>query len=309
MLDLSIIIVNWNTQDILRDCLRSIYEQGCERDIEVIVIDNASTDGSVEMVKKDFPQVTLIENSRNLGFARANNIGIHQSSGRYICLVNSDVIVLNGCIEKLISFMDNHPAAGMVGPRILNQDRTLQPSCRHFPTIWNNLCQALGLNKLFPKSRFFSETFMNYWAHDIVQKVDVLSGCFWMVRREALNKVGLLDEDFFIYGEDLDWCRRFHHAGWDIIFYPNAETIHTGAASSNNDPIRFYIEMQKADLHYWQKHHGSIGRTVYAAIIFLRHLLRLVPMGLLYIFRPSHRETISFKLKRSLACIRFIFAP
>jgi hypothetical protein len=219
------------------------------------------------------------------------------------------VIVLNGCIEKLISFMDNHPAAGMVGPRILNQDRTLQPSCRHFPTIWNNLCQALGLNKLFPKSRFFSETFMNYWAHDIVQKVDVLSGCFWMVRREALNKVGLLDEDFFIYGEDLDWCRRFHHAGWDIIFYPNAETIHTGAASSNNDPIRFYIEMQKADLHYWQKHHGSIGRTVYAAIIFLRHLLRLVPMGLLYIFRPSHRETISFKLKRSLACIRFIFAP
>jgi len=309
MLDLSIIIVNWNTQDILRDCLRSIYEQGGERDIEVIVIDNASTDGSVEMVKKDFPQVTLIENSRNLGFARANNIGIHQSSGRYICLVNSDVIVLNGCIENLISFMDNHPVAGMVGPRILNQDRTLQPSCRHFPTIWNNLCQALGLNKLFPKSRFFSETFMNYWAHDIVQKVDVLSGCFWMVRREALNKVGLLDEDFFIYGEDLDWCRRFHHAGWDIIFYPNAETIHTGAASSNNDPIRFYIEMQKADLHYWQKHHGSIGRTVYAAIIFLRHLLRLVPMGLLYIFRPSHREAISFKLKRSLACIRFIFAP
>ncbi|MFB0555255.1 MAG: glycosyltransferase family 2 protein [Phycisphaerae bacterium] len=309
MLDLSIIIVNWNTRSILCDCLRSIYDQGGERDIEVIVIDNASTDGSVEMVKKDFPQVTLIKNSQNLGFARANNIGIHQSSGRYICLVNSDVIVLNGCIENLISFMDNYPTAGMVGPRILNQDRTLQPSCRHFPTIWNNLCQALGLNKLFPKSRFFSETFMNYWAHDIVQKVDVLSGCFWMIRREALNKVGLLDEDFFIYGEDLDWCRRFHHAGWDIIFYPNAETIHTGAASSNNDPIRFYIEMQKADLHYWQKHHGSIGRTVYAAIIFLRHLLRLVPIGLLYVFRPSHRETISFKWKRSLACIRFILAP
>ena len=309
MFDVSIIIVSWNAKQHLLNCLNSLENTAKGYSQEIFIVDNASSDGSPDAVARQFPQVKLVKNKENLGFARANNIGIHQSSGRYICLVNSDVVVLNGCIEKLISFMDNHPAAGMVGPRILNQDQTLQPSCRHFPTIWNNLCQALGLNKLFPKSRFFSETFMNYWAHDIVQKVDVLSGCFWMVRREALNKVGLLDEDFFIYGEDLDWCRRFHHAGWDIIFYPSAETIHTGAASSINDPIRFYIEMQKADLHYWQKHHGSIGRTVYAAIIFLRHLLRLVPIGLLYIFRPSHRETISFKLKRSLACIRFILAP
>jgi len=309
MFDVSIIIVSWNAKRHLLNCLNSLENTAKGYSQEIFIVDNASSDGSPDAVARQFPQVGLIKNKENLGFARANNIGIHQSSGRYICLVNSDVIVLNGCIENLISFMDNHPAAGMVGPRILNQDRTLQPSCRHFPTIWNNLCQALGLNKLFPKSRFFSETFMNYWAHDIVQKVDVLSGCFWMVRREALNKVGLLDEDFFIYGEDLDWCRRFHQAGWDIVFYPMAETIHIGAASSANSPVEFYLEMQKADLHYWQKHHGSIGRIIYAAIIFLRHFLRLVPIGLLYIFRPSHRETISFKLKRSLACIRFIIAP
>jgi len=305
MFDVSIIIVSWNAKRHLLNCLNSLENTAKGYSQEIIIVDNASSDGSPDAVARQFPQVRLIKNKENLGFARANNIGIHQSSGRYICLVNSDVIVLNGCIENLISFMDNHPTAGMAGPRILNPDRTLQPSCRHFPTIWNNLCQALGLNRLFPKSAFCSYWIMNYWSHDSIRSVDALSGCFWMVRRKALNEVGPLDEEFFIYGEDLDWCRRFHQAGWDVVFYPMAEAIHIGAASSANSPVKFYLEMQKADLHYWQKHHGSIGRTVYLAIILLRHLLRVVLIGLLYLFRPSHRETISFKLKRSLACIRW----
>ena len=306
MLDVSIIIVNWNARKPLHDCLKSIYENGDEVDYEIIVVDNASTDGSVEMVKKAWPDVNLIENSENIGFARANNIGIRQSTGPYVCLINPDVIALKDCIRNLVEFMDQNLHVGMAGPRILNPDRTLQCSCRHFPTIWNNVCQAIGLNYLFPKSALFSEPIMKYWTHDKERKVDVLSGCFWIVRRKAMDEVGLLDEDFFIYGEDIDWCKRFHKAGWDVTFYPGVEAIHYGGASSANAPIKFYLEMEKADLHYWKKHHGKLGAAVYTMILLLRHTLRMISGALQYIFCPSRKETMRFKLQRNVACMRKI---
>ena len=306
MPDVSVIIVNWNTKQYLINCLHSVINITGGYLQDLVVVDNSSTDGSAEAVENQFPQVKLIRNKENLGFAKANNIGIRASTGLYLCLINSDVIVQDGCIEKLINFMDHHPETGLCGPRILNPDLTLQVSCRHFPSIWNNICQALGLNKLFPKSAFFSEPFMKYWAHDEIKNVDVLSGCFWMIRREASDEVGLLDEDFFIYGEDIDWCKRFHKAGWDVVFYPDAEVIHIGGASSANAPIKFYLEMQKADLQYWRKHHGRSGQVMYGMIIILRQVLRIIHGIFQYILHKSQRKTNSFKLKRSLACIRWI---
>lgn len=305
--DVSIIIVNWNTKQITCDCIDSIYDQTNNLDFEVIVVDNGSTDGSTEAVEKEFPNVTLIKNNENLGFAKANNIGIQASTGRYLCLINSDVIVLDNCIGGLVKFMDSDPSIGMAGPRSLNPDHTLQYSCFHFPTVWNNFSQALGLNKLFPKSAFFSEQIMKYWPHDCERRVDALNGCFWVVRRKAIDEVGLLDEDFFFYGEDIDWCKRFHQADWDVVFYPGAEAIHFGGASSSNAPIRFYLEMQKADLRYWRKHHRRLGQSVYWMIILLRQLVRLPVYVLVYIFRPGARSNAIFKLKRSLACIRWLF--
>lgn len=305
-IDVSIIIVSWNTMEITCDCLRSVFEQTADVGFEVIVVDNASSDNSVEVVKKEFQQINLIVNEENLGFAKANNIGIKASTGRYLFLVNSDIEVLDNCIENMVDFMDDNTKIGMAGPRVLNPDRTLQVSCRHFPSIWNNLCQSVGLNKLFPKIPFFSEPLMKYWPHDEERYVDVLSGCFWVIKREALEEVGLLDEDFFFYGEDIDWCRRFHKAGWDVVFNPSAEAIHFGGASSSNAPIRFCIEMQKADLQYWRKHHGRSGLVIYAMIIIFRHLLRLVFDSLKYMLSRRERESSSFKLKRSLACIRFV---
>ncbi len=299
MPDVSVIIVSWNAKKHLVDCLKSLGNGQ-----EIIVVDNGSTDDSVETVEKGFPHVRLIKNKENMGFAWANNIGIKDSSGRYVCLVNSDVIVLDNCIDGLVKFMDRNPSVGMAGPRVLNPDHTLQVSCRHFPSVWSNLCQTVGLNKIFPKSAFFSEPFMRYWAHDKERKVEVLSGCFWIVRRKAVDEVGLLDEDFFIYGEDIDWCRRFQKAGWDVVFYPEAEAIHAGGASSSNAPIKFCLEMQKADLHYWKKHHGRIGQASYAAIILLRQVLRIIHGAVEYVRCPSQRKAISFKLERSLACIR-----
>ena len=305
MPDVSVIIISWNTKQHLLNCISSLANQSGIK--EVIVVDNGSTDGSPEAVEKQFPQVKLIRNKENLGFAKANNIGMRASTGRYLCLINSDVIVQDGCIEKLIEFMDKNSSVGLAGPRVLNPDGSLQVSCRHFPSVRNNLCQALGLNYLFPKSAFFSEPLMKYWAHDAIRKVDVLSGCFWIVRRKALDIVGLLDEDFFIYGEDIDWCRRFHNAGWGVVFYPGAEAIHIGRASSSNAPVRFYLELQKADLRYWRKHHGRLGQLAYWMIILLRQSVRLPVYALIYIFRPGARSNAIFKLKRALTCIRWLF--
>jgi len=305
-MEISIIIVNWNTKDLLRDCLNSVIEQTAKADYEIIVVDNNSTDGSIDMVKSEFKEAVLIENSKNLGFARANNRGIKVSKGRYVCLVNSDIILLDNCLDKLVSFMESNPRAGMAGPRILNGDMTLQYSCRHFPSIWNNLCQSIGLNHIFPKSPFFSDWIMNYWNHDSTRDVDALSGCLWIIRREALDDIGLLDEEFFIYGEDLDFCKRMRNANWDVSFYPEAQAIHLGGASSAAAPIKFYLEMQKADLQYWRKRHGISGKISYAAIILLRETIRTIARGMQYVLRPSKRETSGFKLRRSIASIRLI---
>lgn len=306
-LDITIIIVSWNTKRITCDCLRSIYQQSKDVGFEVIVVDNNSSDGSPEAVESQFPDVMLIRNRENLGFAKANNIGMKAASGRYLYLINSDVVVLDKCIDTMCEFMDAKQSVGMAGPRILNSDLSLQMSCRHFPTVWNNICQAIGLNKLFPKSSFFSESLMKYWPHDTIQKVDVLSGCFWMIRRQAIETVGLLDEDFFFYGEDIDWCKRFHDAGWSVMFNPGAEAIHLGGASSSNAPIRFYLEMQKADLQYWRKHHGWAGELIYKMIILLRQLMRMSIYAFKCIFSGKKRLAMQYKLKRVFACIGFLF--
>ena len=306
-IDVSIIIVSWNTKQITCDCLKSVYEQTSNIDFEVIVVDNASSDGSIELVEEQFPQVKLIKNSENLGFAKASNIGIEAGSGKYVALVNSDIVVPGDCIKNMIEFMDRNPSVGMAGPRILNPDHSLQVSCRYFPSVWNNLCQAFGLNKVFTKTVFFSEPFMKCWAHDAERRVDVLSGCFWMIRREAINQVGLLDEDFFIYGEDIDWCKRFHQAGWDVMFYPDAEVIHFGGASSSNAPVKFYLEMQKADLQYWEKHHGKAGQLIYWMIILLRQMVRMPIYAFKYVFSRKNRDMARFKLNRAFTCMCFLF--
>jgi hypothetical protein len=306
MVDVSVIIVNRNTGKKLYDCLKSVFEQSNNCTIEVIVVDNASSDNSQLMVKSEFPLVHLIENKQNIGFARANNIGIKNSTGRYLALINSDVVVFKDCIEKLILRMDENADVGIAGPKILNTDNSLQPSCRRFPSLWNNFCQAVGLDIVFPRSSFFGGWSMKYWAHDSTKSIDALSGCFWMVRRTALDDVGLLDERFFMYGEDLDWCRRFHDAGWDVCFYPDAQAVHYGGASSAMAPIRFYLEMQKADLQYWEKHHGRLKQVCYGLIIFLRHLIRIVLFAVIYLVRPQSRSRTSFKLRRSIACIQWL---
>ena len=305
-MDLSVIIVSWNAKAFLLECLLSVIQETAQYDTEIIVVDNASTDGSAELVKEQFPSVILVSNETNLGFAKANNIGIRQCTGKYMCLINSDVFVKKECIKQAVQFMDNNTKIGVLGPRIIGADGQVQRSCMAFPTLWNTFCRALALDSLFPKSKLFGGYLMRYWQHDNIQSVDVINGCFWMVRRAALENVGLLDERFFIYGEDIDWCRRFHDSEWDVVFFPKAEVIHYGGASSANAPVRFYVEMHRANLQYWQKYHSDFLSRTFLFLTLLHHIIRLCGQMPIYWTQPGKREISRLKLKRSSAVISWV---
>jgi GT2 family glycosyltransferase len=275
--------------------------------MEIIIVDNASTDGSPEAVEIKYPDVRLIKNNHNYGFARGNNIGIKESNGRYICLINSDVKVLSNCLTRLYEYIENNQSIGIISPRILNSDITIQCTCRHFPSLWNSFCSATALYRLFPQSEAFSGDQMFYFKHDAILSVEVLAGCFLMVRREAFEQAGYLDDQFFMYAEDIDWCKRFHQAGWQIVFFPDAEAIHYGGASSANSPLRFSVAQEKSLFQYWAKHHGTISRFALFCIIILQHTLRIISESLLYVFKPTTRARNQLQLQKHFSCLRSLF--
>lgn len=303
----SIVIVSWNARDYLLQCLESLTPAVCRFPMEIIVADNASSDGSAELVENNFPKVRLIRNPANLGFAKANNLGIAAGAGRYVCLINSDVKVLPDCISRLVDYCEQNPDVGMVGPRIIGGDGKLQRSCRGFPTLWNMLCRALALDSIFPKIKLFTGYSLSYWPQNDTRPVDILTGCFWLVRRETLGQVGLLDETFFMYAEDMDWSKRFWLNGSKLVFVSSAEAIHYGGASSSNSPIRFYIEKQRADLQYWKKHHSRIATALFFLISCLLLLLRTAGYSFALLLRKGARRVYQYKIKRSLACLKWLF--
>jgi GT2 family glycosyltransferase len=275
MLDVSIIIVNWNTKDLLQNCLRSTLEQAGDVDYEIVVVDNASSDGSAEMVKQIFPQVKLIENTENHGFAAANNQGMAIAQGRYVLLLNSDTVILDNAIAKTVAFADDHPDAAVVGCRVLNPDRTLQPTCFMFPSLLNMLLSTIYLNKLFSKSRFFGRERMTWWHRNDEREVDVVTGCFMLVRQEAIKQVGMMDERFFIYGEETDWCYRLKQAGWRILFTPNAHIIHLGGASSKQIKSEMVLQLRASILLFFKKHKGRFSYGLACLLVGLFFLLRI----------------------------------
>lgn len=302
-IELSIIIVTWNSIDYTRACLESIRRGAPAVDMEIIVVDNNSSDGTADFIQGNFPEVRLIRNQINEGFARGNNRGIQACCGRYIALINSDVIVHSACLSRLHAFMEANPTIGIAGPAMLGSGGELRRSCMRFPTLWGSFCRALALDSVFKHSAFFARLLMGDFRHDRVMDVEVLNGWFWIVRREALQPVGELDERFFMYGEDIDWCFRFFSAGWRVVFYPEAEATHYGGASSANAPTRFYVEMQKANVEFWKKHHGHVASCVYLAIQWLHQILRVVGYGVTYLLTSKSRISVTHKLRRSVKCL------
>ena len=304
----SVIIVSWNARELLMQCLATLSQETCRYPMEIIVVDNASSDGSPEAVESRYPGVRLIRTGANLGFAKANNIGIAQSRGRYLALINSDVKVLKDCLTRLVDFYDEHPEAGMAGPHTTGRDDKLQRTCRGFPSLWNMFCRAVAVDTALPKWKVFSGYSLAYWAQEDLRTVDILSGCFWLVRREALIQVGLLDESFFMYGEDMDWCRRFWAAGWKLYFVPAAKIIHYGGGSSSNSPVHFFIEKQRADLQYWKKHHSSPAAACYFLISCVHLALRVLGSGIALCFSKKGRKDHAYRAHRSIACLQWMIS-
>jgi hypothetical protein len=274
-LDVSTVIINWNTRDVLRDCLASVYANTKNIAFEVIVVDNASSDGSVDMVRSEFLQVELIVNVENRGFAAANNQAIAVAKGRYVLLLNSDTVILDGALDKMVAFADSHPEAGIVTCRVLNGDRKLQPTCFMFPSVLNMFLWAAYLSRLFPTSRFFGRERMTWWNRDDVREVDVATGCFMLVRCIAIEKVGLLDERFFMYGEETDWCYRFGKTGWKILFTPDAEIVHLGGASTRQAGSEMFLQYIKSMLLFFKKHGGGLSYRLACVLLALCFLLRV----------------------------------
>ncbi len=305
-MELSIIIVNWNTRDTLRDCLNSIFEQTQSIDFELIVVDNASSDGSVDMLKLEFDDVQVIANTENRGFAVANNQGMLASKGRYILLLNSDTIVLDNSIDRAVAFADAHKQAAVVGSGVLNPDRTLQPTCFMFPSILNMLLSASYLYKLFPKSRFFGRERMTWWNRDDIREVDVVTGCFMLVRREAIEEVGMMDERFFMYAEETDWCYRFKQAGWKVMFTPASTIIHLGGQSSRKVKAEMLIRLRLSILLFIGKHYGWLKHKTAWLLIMLFFAVRIPVWFFVSLFGEHCKKEAVVKLQAYTNGIRQI---
>ena len=252
---LSVIIVNWNGEEYLDECLDSIYRHTRDTVIEVILVDNASKDNSLSLVRSSYPQVRIIENDANLGFAKANNVAFEHCRGKYILLMNPDTRILGDALSEMVEFMSEHPEAGISGCKVLNPDLSLQPACRRtIPTPWIAFYRLVGLSRIFPTSKRFGRYNLGFMDPDSEMEVDAVSGSFLMLRREILKDVGYLDERFFLYGEELDWCLRVQRKGWKVLYNPKAEIIHYKGGLSKRNRIRSLYEFHRAMVLFHQKH-------------------------------------------------------
>ncbi|MHB0998364.1 MAG: glycosyltransferase family 2 protein [Armatimonadota bacterium] len=264
-IELSIIIVSWNTRDLLQRCLQSIYSTVPPTDFEVIVVDNASSDGSPDMVAESFPEVKLVNSKQNLGFSAGNNIGIRMASGRYLLLLNPDAELQPDAARVMIEFADAHPKTAFVGPMLLNSDGTLQKNGRKFPGL---LREVLGLTRLYKLIWSYYDRKMGWGREDfdLTAQVDEVSGACILARKSAVDEVGLLDERFFMYYEETDWCCRMRKAGWEIYYLPEAKVMHHWAAGAKQIGLEGSRIFHRSQFMYFRKHHGLAQALVLRSI-------------------------------------------
>jgi len=292
--ELTVSIISYNTRSLLRACLSSVYEKAKGVGFEVIVVDNNSTDDTPEMLRRDFPQVQLIENRENLGFAGANNQAIRKGKGKYVLFLNPDSIFSSGSLSQMIRFMDGHPEVGALGCKILNADRTIQTSNAHFPNLFTEFLRAFQLKKILPSARIRSkigeryshllgstlgEYLRVYWDSGRVRPVSWATGACLLVKRKAVEEIGLMDEGFFMYYEDTDLCYRMHQKGWKVCYFPFFEVIHYVGESNGKFNPEVFVQRQKSMYHYFRKHQSEVAVLLLNLIV--RSALALRLMGLL----------------------------
>ncbi|WP_209426850.1 glycosyltransferase family 2 protein [Pararhodobacter sp. SW119] len=267
-MDLSIVIVNWNTREMTAACLESVLAGLGDLAAEVIVVDNASDDGSADMVADRFPRAILIRNDANRGFAAANNQGFAIARGRHVLLLNSDTLVHGAVLPASVAWLDTHAEVGAMGCRVLNTDGTVQLTCSRYPSIPNLLLLTSGLAKL-SRPAFLGRYQMRDWARDSEREVEVISGCYLMVPRAVIEAVGGLDEAFFFFGEETDWCRRIRAAGWMLVFAPVGEITHHGGGTVKRLNHRRDVMLSEATVRLHRKHGGrAAAAAVFAILLF-----------------------------------------
>ncbi|GAB4469448.1 MAG: glycosyltransferase family 2 protein [Anaerolineae bacterium] len=291
---LSIVIVSWNVRDLLRECVASIKGQHLEPAPEIIVVDNLSTDGTVEMLRREHPDVHVIEPGENTGFSRGNNLGIRVSGGEYILLLNPDTRVLDDALARLVAYLDQHPEVGVVGPQLLNADGSVQSSRRRFPTLWTAFFESTWLQPIAPPP-LLDRFYMRDQDDTATCEVDWLQGAALLVRRKAIEQCGLLDEGFFMYSEELDWQRRIKAAGWRIVYYPGAQIIHYGGKSSEQVVALLHIHFQTSKIRYFRKYHGWLAADALRGFLLLSYAVQLAleaAKGLIGHKRPLRRARV-----------------
>ena len=288
----SVVIVSFNTRDILRNCLLALFEHCKGVDMEVFVVDNNSHDGSADIVKAEFPTVHLITNNENLGFAAANNQAFALAQGRYIFLLNPDAYTKPSAIKNCIAFMDQTPQCGLCGGKIISPTGNLEPSARRFPSALSKLLTMSGLRGKFPQSPLLNYHEFGGFAHDKPQEVDWVPGTFTIVRKKMLDEIGFFDKRFYIYYEETDLCMRAKNAGWKIYFIPDAEVMHIGGASSktrkdksfDNKASQVLIFRMRSEWLYYRKNKGLTGLLSSAGVELIWYVARytknlLLPFG------------------------------
>jgi hypothetical protein len=311
-LALSIIIVSWNVKEDLADCIRSIEENPPCGEFEVIVVDNASTDGTAGAIGTDFPSVTLIANDENSGFAAANNAGTEKSQGTYVLLLNPDTIVHPGSLDALIKFMDDNHDVGACGPKLLNSDGTTQPSARRFPTL-RGILHYYTILRVVPIFRSeYRKWHMRDFKHDKQMDVDQVMGAALMARRSIVEDIGRMDETFFMYYEEVDLCYRIKQAGWRIVFTPDAVITHRGGRSTDQIPVDRRMMALRSVLTFIRKHRGkrtaSLFNIIFKPAVVLQNAYQfligiLVLIYALFVFDSRKREEAARKVGRAAVCL------
>lgn len=308
VIDVSIVIVSFNTAELLNRCLDSIYTFQGNLKLEVFVVDNHSSDQSVALVKNNYPSVYLIENKENIGFARANNQALKLAKGKYCLLLNSDAFLDEGSLEKSISYMNAHPNCGVMGAKLLSEDGSMQASARKFITVWQKFLVKFGIASKFSQHEFLGGPDYSWWDHRHSRQVDWVVGAYFFIRGDLVRNGLLLDERFFMYFEEMDYCKEVKARSWTVDFNPEVEILHIGGASastlkedyidSSSQSLRIFLE---SEYRYYRKHYSVVYVLLIAGVEIVLHLLRFFKNSL------SSREESKVKVHNSMIKLKHYF--
>lgn len=277
---ISIIIVTWDSEEVIKDCLDSVYSQKDEINFEVIVVDNGSEDNTKKIINEFFPEVNLISNPENLGYSFANNQGIEKAKGKFVLLLNPDVKLMNNFLFKMLEFMQKNQKVGALGPQLLNPDGSVQPSCREFPDFSTIIWEFSGLSYFFPKNKIFGRWRMGYFDHNFTREVPQPMGSALLLRRKTLNQTGLFDTNFKIFFSDVDLCFRIKRSGWKIYFYPEAKAVHLKGFSTKKARPKMIFLSHLGFLKFLKKYKRGFLNTFllifFGTILFFGALLKIL---------------------------------